>query len=49
MEWQDMFKVIKGKCIQPRLLHPARILFIFDGGRGGEVWEALQTNTSLEN
>ena len=36
MEWQDIFKVIKGKCIQLRLLHPARISFIFDGGGGEE-------------
>ena len=24
-EWQDMFKVMKGKNLQPRLLYPARI------------------------
>ena len=29
-EWQDIFKVIKGKNLQPRLLHPARISFRFD-------------------
>ena len=30
-EWQDIFKVIKGKNLQPRLLYPARISFRFDG------------------
>ena len=30
-EWQDVFKVMKGKNIQPRLLYPARISFRFDG------------------
>ena len=30
-EWQDLFKVMKGKNLQPRLLYPARISFRFDG------------------
>ena len=30
-EWQDVFKVLKGKNLQPRLLYPARILFKTDG------------------
>ena len=30
-EWQDIFKVLKGKNIQPRLLYPARISFKIDG------------------
>ena len=30
-EWQDIFKVMKGKILQPRLLYPARISFRFDG------------------
>ena len=30
-EWQDIFKVVKGKNLQPRLLYPARILFRIDG------------------
>ena len=38
-EWQDIFKVMKGKKLQPRLLYPARISFIFDG----EI-KPLQTN-----
>ena len=29
-EWQDIFKVPKGKNLQPRLLHPARISFKTD-------------------
>ena len=31
-EWQDVFKVMKGKKLQPRLLYTARISFRFDGG-----------------
>ena len=30
-EWQDIFKVMKGKNLQPRLLYPTRISFRFDG------------------
>ena len=30
-EWQDIFKVMKGKNLQPRLHYPARISFRFDG------------------
>ena len=30
-EWQDIFIVMKGKNLQPRLLYPARISFRFDG------------------
>ena len=30
-EWKDMFKVTKGKNLQPRLLYPVRISFRFDG------------------
>ena len=30
-EWQDIFKVMKGKNLQPRLLYPPRISFIFKG------------------
>ena len=26
-EWQDIFKVLKGKNLQPRLLYPTRISF----------------------
>ena len=32
-EWQDIFKVLKGKNLQPRLLYPARISFKI----GGEI------------
>ena len=30
MEWQDIFKVLKGKNLQPSLLYPARISFKID-------------------
>ena len=30
-EWQDIFKVMKGKNLQPRLLYSARISFRFEG------------------
>ena len=30
-EWQDVFKVLKGKNLQPRLLYPASISFKIDG------------------
>ena len=30
-ECKDIFKVLKGKNLQPRLLYPARISFTFDG------------------
>ena len=30
-EWQDIFKVLKGENLQPRLLYPARISFRIDG------------------
>ena len=31
MQRQDIFKVMKGKNLQPRFLYPARISFRFDG------------------
>ena len=30
-DWQDRFKVMKGKNLQPRILNPARISFRFNG------------------
>ena len=30
-EWPDIFTVMKGKILLPRLLYPARISFRFDG------------------
>ena len=30
-EWEDIFKVMKGENLQPRLLYPARISFRFNG------------------
>ena len=32
-EWQDIFRVLKGKNLQPRLLYPASISFKIDGER----------------
>ena len=31
MEWHDIFKVMKRKNLQPRILYPSRFLFRFDG------------------
>ena len=30
-EWHNIFKVMKGKNLQSRILYPARLLFRFDG------------------
>ena len=30
-KWHDIFKVMKGKNLQPRKLYPARLLFRYDG------------------
>ena len=30
-EWHDIFKVMKGKNLQPRILYPGRLSFRFDG------------------
>ena len=30
-EWHDIFKVKKGKSLQPRMLYSARLSFRFDG------------------
>ena len=32
-EWQNIFKVLKGKNVQPRLLYPAWVSFKIDGER----------------
>ena len=40
-EWQNIFKVLKGKNLQPRLLYPSRISFKIDG----EI-KAFQTSKS---
>ena len=29
--WHDIFKVMKGKNLQPRILYPVRLLFRFNG------------------
>ena len=30
-EWQNIFKEMKGKNLQPRILYPARLSFIIEG------------------
>ena len=30
-EWHNIFKVMKGKSLQPRILYPTRLSFRFDG------------------
>ena len=30
-EWHDIFKVMKGKNLQPRILYPVKLSFRFDG------------------
>ena len=30
-EWQEIFQVLKGKTMQPRILYPARISFKIEG------------------
>ena len=30
-EWHDILNLMKGKNLQPRLLHPARLSFRFEG------------------
>lgn len=32
-DWHNMFKALKGKNLQPRVLHPARLSFRMDGER----------------
>ena len=32
-EWEDIFKVLKGKNLQPRILYSARISFKLEGGK----------------
>ena len=44
-EWQDIFKVLKEKNLQPRLLYPEGISFKIDG----EIKNTYQTNKSEEN
>ena len=50
-EWQDIFKVMKGKNLQVRLLYPARISFRFDGEIKSNLlkcsWNILQDRSYL--
>ena len=43
-KWHDIFKVTKGKNLQPRILYPSRLSFRFDGEK-----KALSTSKSKEN
>ena len=52
-EWHDIFKEIKGKKLQPRILYPARLLFRFNGeikklSRQAEVREFSTTKPALQ-
>ena len=40
-EWHNIFRVMKRKNLQPRILHPARLSFRFDGET-----KAFQTSKS---
>ena len=40
-EWHDIFTVMTGKNLQPRILYPARLSFRFDGES-----KAFQTSKS---
>ena len=48
-EWQAIFKVLKGKNLQPRLLHPARISFKIDGEIKHKHTETKNTITEIKN
>ena len=53
-EWQDIFKVLKGKNLQPRLLYLARISFKIDGERKSfsdkqKLREFSATKTALQH
>ena len=41
-EWHNIFKVMKGKNLQPRILHPARLFRLMKKSK------AFQTNKSYE-
>ena len=52
-EWHDIFKVLKRKKLQPRILYPARLLFRFNGeikklSRQAEVREFSTTKPALQ-
>uniref|UniRef100_A0A9L0T5J5 L1 transposable element dsRBD-like domain-containing protein n=1 Tax=Equus caballus TaxID=9796 RepID=A0A9L0T5J5_HORSE len=31
-EWNDIFKILKSKTFQPRIIYPANLAFTYDGG-----------------
>ena len=36
-EWLDIFKVMKGKNLQPRILYPARLSFRFEKSKAFQI------------
>ena len=48
-EWQDIFKVMKGKNLQPRLLYPARISFRLLAIKRNEIGSFVERWMDLES
>ena len=48
-EWKDIFKVLKGKNLQPRILYPARISFKLEGEIKNFSNKQRLTNTAILN
>ena len=48
-EWHNIFKVIKGKSLQPRLLYTARLLFRFDGNRDQKLYREAKAKRVLHH
>ena len=46
-EWHNIFKVMKGKNLQPRILYPARLSFRFDGEVKSKVKRIQHHQTSF--
>ena len=46
-EWQDIFKVLKGKNLQPRLLYPARISLKIEGKLKSFLEKEMATHSSV--
>ena len=47
-EWHDIFKVMKGKNLQPRLLYLARISFRIDGFTDKQKLREFTTKPALQ-
>ena len=49
-EWHDIFKVMKERNLQQRILYPARLSFIFDGEiKSFPDKQKLKENSAPEN